>query len=193
MAVALVMDFPGGTKDDYDTVVAKMELGGRVPSRGLFPAGGPTGDGWRVIDVWESMDVFQRFAEQRIMPLTAAQGMAPPNVGHVDVHTLWRSDQSGSPALVQVVRVDGADASVYESVNARVLPAPGQLPEGCLFHVAGPVDGGWCIIDAWTSREARDRLIDQVGPALAEAGFGPPQIEDLDVHATLAAGAAAPA
>jgi hypothetical protein len=185
MAVALVMDFPGGTKDNYDNVIARMELGGQMAPGGLFHAAGPTADGWRVVDVWESIEDFQRFAEERIMPLTAAEGMAPPNVRHVEVHNTMEGDRGADVAFVQVVQVDGADAGVYDAVNAKVAPG-NTAPDGCVYHVAGPVDGGWCVIDGWTSREPRDRLMDTVGPALADAGFeAPPQIEELDVEGTL--------
>ena len=187
MAVALVMDFPGGTRDDYESVIAKMELGGRMAPGGLFHAAGPTDDGWRVVDVWESMEQFQRFAEQRIMPLTAAQGMAPPNVRHVEVRNTMEGDRGADVTFVQVVQVDGADESVYDTVNAKVAPG-NAAPDGCVYHVAGPIDGGWCVIDGWSAREARDRLMDTVSPALAEAGFDePPRVEELDVQATLAA------
>jgi hypothetical protein len=193
MPVALVMDFPGGTKDNYDNVIARMELGGQMPAGGLFHAAGPTADGWRVVDVWESMEQFQRFAEERIMPLTAAEGMAPPNVRHVDVHNVMEGDRSADVVFAQVVRVDGADEATYDAVNARVSPG-NKAPDGCVYHIGGPVEGGWCVIDGWTANEARDRVLDTVGPALRDAGFdAPPQIEELDVERTLRAGSGAAA
>src|SRR3954467_3896640 len=193
MAVALVMDFPGGTRDNYDNVIARMELAGQLPAGGLFHAAGPTADGWRVVDVWEAIEQFQRFAEERIMPLTAAEGMAPPNVRPVEVHNTMEGDRGADVSFVQGVQVDGADQGVYATANGKVAPG-NSAPDGCAYHVAGPVDGGWCVIDGWSSREPRDRLMSTVGPALAEGGFeAPPHIEELDVVRTLRAGSRATA
>lgn len=63
-------DSPGGTQEQYDQVTARLTDGGALtsltdwPGGGiLFHAAGPTDDGFRVIDVWESEEAFQRFGE----------------------------------------------------------------------------------------------------------------------------------
>ena len=90
MAVAVIMDFEGATLDQYDEVVEKM---------GLTPrgAGAPgsishwvcaTDGGIRVVDVWETKEDFERFAEQQIGPVTAEVGIpAPPDTKFVEVHS----------------------------------------------------------------------------------------------------------
>jgi hypothetical protein len=56
-----------------------------------------------------------------------------------------------------------------------------------VWHVAGPLGDGWCIIDAWTSREQRDRFVfETVVPTMNARGeLEPPLVDDLDVEATL--------
>ena len=68
MAIVMVQDIPGGTQEQYDEV-AKRLTGGRGlgsladwPTDGILShVAGPTADGWRVVDVWESEEAFARF------------------------------------------------------------------------------------------------------------------------------------
>jgi hypothetical protein len=64
----------------------------------------------------------------------------------------------------------------YDASIAAVHPGPGQLPDGQVFHAAGPGDGGgWTIIAVHESKESWERFRDGIlGPALAsgiEGGF----------------------
>jgi len=191
MAVALILDFPGAPRAQYDRVVDKMELGGRMPDGGMFHAAGPYADGWRVIDVWEDLAAFERFRDTQIIPLSADAGMAVPTVEAIGVAEHKRGS-GGTPELVQVVKLPGLDALAFRAADLEILsPYRGRPPEEITFHVNGPCDGGWCVVDAWTSREARDRFIDErVKPVMAEADMtGPPAMQDLAVAATLRAGA----
>ena len=86
MAVGLIMDFEGGTLDQYDEVVEKMELGGKAPPGAIFHWAAKTDDGVRVVDVWESQDAFDKFAEEKIGPITAEVGLSEPKVTPHEVH-----------------------------------------------------------------------------------------------------------
>jgi hypothetical protein len=89
MAVAIEMDFPGGTLDQYDEVIKRMGLdsGQSTPPGALFHWVTKTDDGIRVVDVWESREIFDKFSEEQIGPMTQAVGMAPPsNVAYHDVY-----------------------------------------------------------------------------------------------------------
>jgi hypothetical protein len=92
------------------------------------------------------------------------------------------------------VTLPGIDREAFHAADDQILPS-GQPPEAVTFHVNGPVDGGWCVIDGWTSKEARDEFIEtRVRPAMETAPLaGPPQFEDLTVQATLTEPAASPA
>jgi hypothetical protein len=187
MSVALILDFPGGTRVQYDQVVGQMDLGGYLPPGALFHAAGSYEGGWRVVDVWQDLPTFERFRDERIMPLTAQAGMKPPAARVIDV----RSERSGSgarPALVQIVHLPGFDEATFGEVNQRVLPDD-RLPDAMTFHVNGPEEGGWVVISAWESTEARDRFVDeQVLPALQGTPLtGPPPSEELPVEAALVA------
>jgi hypothetical protein len=88
MAVGVVMDFKGGTLDQYHQVLDKMglELGGPMPDGGLFHWVTTTDDGLRVTDVWESQEKFQAFADEQIGPFTQEAGLEAPDVTFHEVH-----------------------------------------------------------------------------------------------------------
>ncbi len=74
----------------------------------------------------------------------------------------------------------------YEAVNAQ-LGVEENLPDGMIFHSAGPIEGGWGVIDFWESREHFDRFQEsRLGPAIGELGDrgmpGPPDIKEFPVH-----------
>lgn len=80
MTVVMVHDSPGGTREQYEAVADRLTGGrglawlGDWPVEGILAhVAGPTEGGWRVIDVWESEDAFQRFGEV-IGPLLAEVG-----------------------------------------------------------------------------------------------------------------------
>jgi hypothetical protein len=89
MAVAVEIDFPGGTLEQYDEVIRKMGFtpGGPGAPGGLFHFVTATDDGFRVVDVWETIEQFQQFSEEKIGPLSREVGFAQePHVRTTPVH-----------------------------------------------------------------------------------------------------------
>jgi hypothetical protein len=94
MAVAVQLDFKGGTLEQYDQVIDKMGFrrGGPGAPGGLFHWVTKTDDGMRVTDVWESRETFDRFAQEKIGPITAEVGVpGPPEMQFFDVHNYLTS------------------------------------------------------------------------------------------------------
>lgn len=90
MAVAVIMQFQGGTTEHYDQVIEKMGFkpGGEGPRGALFHWATQTPEGLQVTDVWESRDQFQEFADSQIGPLSAEVGIpGPPQVTFHEVHS----------------------------------------------------------------------------------------------------------
>jgi len=92
MAVAVQMDFDGGTLDQYDEVCRKMGLTPRGPG----PVGAishfatMTDSGLRIVDVWETREQFDAFAQAQIGPFSQEAGMAgPPQLQFFDVHNYF--------------------------------------------------------------------------------------------------------
>ncbi len=89
MAVAVEMEFKGATLDQYEQVIAKMGFahGGKGAPHGLFHWAAKTEDGIRVVDVWESKEAYEKFAQEQIGPYAAAAGVpGPPEVRYTEVH-----------------------------------------------------------------------------------------------------------
>jgi hypothetical protein len=89
MAVAIEMEFKGATLDQYDQVIELMGL--RPASAGapggLFHWVTKTDDGIKVVDVWESQEVFEKFAQDEIGPYTQKVGIPnPPVMTFHEVH-----------------------------------------------------------------------------------------------------------
>jgi quinol monooxygenase YgiN len=185
MTVALVLDFPDGTRAKYDEVVERMHLDGRMAPGGVVHVAGSYGGAWRVIDVWEDLEHFTRFRDEQIVPHIQAVGMSPPTVRVVEVDEVMAGNGKPS-AFVQCVLLPGIDRKAFRAAHEEIVPG-GEAPAGLTFHVNGPIEDGWCVIDGWTSKQARDEFLDaRVRPVFATAPLtGAPAIEDLDVEASL--------
>jgi hypothetical protein len=87
MAIAVELNFPDATLDQYQ-VIGKMGFhpGGPGGPGGLFHWVMKTDGGIRVVDVWQSAEQFQRFADDQIGPITREFGMKPPEVQMHEVH-----------------------------------------------------------------------------------------------------------
>ncbi len=52
------------------------------------------------------------------------------------------------------------------------LQRGGKTAEGRIFHLDGPMEGGWRILDVWESQEALNTFFQEaLGPTLQELGF----------------------
>ncbi len=75
----------------------------------------------------------------------------------------------------------GGTQEQYEASVGAVHPADGSLPEGQLFHAAGPSADGWTIVAIHDSQEGWEDFRDNVlMPRMAagiEGGFAAPPHE----------------
>ncbi len=81
----------------------------------------------------------------------------------------------------------GGTKENYEASIAAVHPSDGSLPDGQIFHAAGPSDGGWTIMAVHESKASWEKFRDDVlGPRLqagVEGGFPtPPQETAIDLY-----------
>ena len=90
MPVAVEMNFRGATLDQYDQILEKMGLtpGGSTPPGAISHWVASSDDGIRVVDVWESRDVYDRFAQEQIGPYSAEVGITEaPEATFYEVHS----------------------------------------------------------------------------------------------------------
>ena len=77
MPVATVLEFPGVTQEQYEQMNAELSRQG-PPTGILIHICGPMVGGWRIADVWESREAFERFTAERLIPAMAAVGGPRP-------------------------------------------------------------------------------------------------------------------
>ncbi len=88
----------------------------------------------------------------------------------------------------------GGTKEQYEKSVAAVHPADGSLPEGQIFHAAGPSATGWTIIAIHDSQESWERFRDETLMPTMSAGIAggfaaPPQETTFPVDVLQTAGA----
>jgi hypothetical protein len=89
MAVAVQLDFKGATPDQYDQVIKRMGFTpqGKGAPGGVFHWVTKTDSGLRITDVWESKAQFEKFAQEKIGPITQEVGIpGPPETTFFEVH-----------------------------------------------------------------------------------------------------------
>jgi hypothetical protein len=93
MAVAMFMHWPGMSADQYDALVARLDLDAN-PAAGLFlHLAALTDEGLEVCDVWQTEQAFQSFLEHRTMPLVQElQFTGEPEIRIVPLHNLFVAD-----------------------------------------------------------------------------------------------------
>jgi hypothetical protein len=84
------------------------------------------------------------------------------------------------------LRFNGGTQENYEAAHA-VMDTVADPPVGMIVHSAGPIDGGWGVVDFWESREAFDRFVgERLMPrlqALGDKGFpSAPDVKEFPVH-----------
>ncbi|HYH12114.1 MAG TPA: hypothetical protein VD789_07140 [Thermomicrobiales bacterium] len=81
MAVITLLEFPGLTREQYERVGAN--LAGGPPEGILYHSCGPHEGGWRVVDIWESREAFDRFVDGTY--LAAVRGVGGPEPSRREV------------------------------------------------------------------------------------------------------------
>ncbi len=90
-------------------------------------------------------------------------------------------------AYAVVHHFPGGTEEEYEASLAAVHPSRDTLPEGQIFHAAGPSDGGWTIMAVHDSQASWERLRDgTLMPKMQEGiagGFtSPPEESAFEVR-----------
>lgn len=62
------------TREQYERMGAGLGKTASGPDAILIHVCGPTEDGWRIADVWESRGAFDRFAGRRLIPAMVSVG-----------------------------------------------------------------------------------------------------------------------
>jgi hypothetical protein len=96
MAVAIIQEWHNSTPDtsNYDAITEKLRSDGQLEPDGLLVhTAGFDGDTFRILEVWESQEQFDRFLGETLMPTiqsTADSGAEPPATRAYELHNFAR-------------------------------------------------------------------------------------------------------
>ncbi len=81
----------------------------------------------------------------------------------------------------------GGTKEQYEASLAAVHPSKDRLPEGQIYHAAGPSKGGWTIVAIHNSKESWERFRDQILMPKMQKGIkggftSPPQETTIELY-----------
>jgi hypothetical protein len=173
MAVLVIMDIEGGTREQYDRVDAL--LGGttadHAPPGLISHAAGETDTGFLVVDVWENPEIMQQSFEQVLAP--ALQQAEVPQVQPrvLPVHDHFNGGATDGSVIV-LIEIDGMTTDDYDQLAAS-MPAhatPGAHP--AVSHLAAVGEDGIVVVDIWGSPEefaafAQSELAPRAGASLS--------------------------
>ncbi|MGA2284848.1 MAG: hypothetical protein ABSG55_01085 [Dehalococcoidia bacterium] len=89
MAIALVIEFPGVRREQYDNVMKELRLdegGTERPTGMILHLAGPYESGWQVVDVWETRADFDRFLDRDLGRALKNASIGTPRVREFSVY-----------------------------------------------------------------------------------------------------------
>ena len=93
MAVAMFMHWPGITPDQYDALMARLDLDANPAAGEILHLAALTEEGLEVCDVWQTEQAFQGYLEHRMMPLVQElQLVGAPEIRIVPLHNVYVAD-----------------------------------------------------------------------------------------------------
>ncbi|HKP76176.1 MAG TPA: hypothetical protein VJT67_11580 [Longimicrobiaceae bacterium] len=90
MATVMLMHWPEVSTEQYEQARREVDWEGQVPQGAKFHVAWFGGDGLHVLDLWDSAEDFQRFAEQRLTPGVQKVGIqGQPHVELAEAHAVF--------------------------------------------------------------------------------------------------------
>ncbi len=186
MSIVMNMFWSGLTASEYDRVDRGVGWREDVPPGGRYHIAWFTGDGGRIVDVWDSQEHFETFVQARLTPGVQKVGVA--GEPEVAIWPLYDLQIEGDPPPGCVVS-DGTSGGMPEDLYQRLersIDWKGNPPPGAVLHIAA-LDGDTIRdVGVWRSSEAIDAFM--TGPltdAAVELGVDE-EFEDeptYDLHA----------
>ena len=94
MAIGMLLTWSGFTKEQYEKVVDILDLAKKPQPGMIFHCAGQASGGWRVFDIWESQEAYDRFMRDRLGPAFKTAGIqgSGPNPEFFPIHNIQVSD-----------------------------------------------------------------------------------------------------
>jgi hypothetical protein len=93
MATMMLMHWPEATKEHYEAARKQVNWENDRAPGGKFHVAWFASDGLHVLDLWDTPQDFQRFAETRLLPVTRKLGLATqPKVEFFTPQSVFAAD-----------------------------------------------------------------------------------------------------
>jgi hypothetical protein len=100
MAVVVRFDWEDVTPEEYDRVIAELDLEREPAAGGIFHVAGFDGGALRITDVWESEEAQGRFQQERLIGALRRAGVTTqPRVSVFPAHNFFANADAQIPAL----------------------------------------------------------------------------------------------
>jgi hypothetical protein len=80
------MIFHSISEEEYNAMLAQLELNERVPTGALVHVAGSTAVGWRGMEVWDSQEAFDTFSYNKLEMALQKAGIEDPENEHWTVN-----------------------------------------------------------------------------------------------------------
>ncbi len=145
----------------------------------------PAPGGLRISDAWETREDFDRFARDKIGPITAKHGLSAPAVEVTDIHEIILGHATSRQGTGVIIEADGDQQTLLKTIDEanKKMQTNDKPPQGLICHWTTTRDGGIRVIDHWRSREDFDTFANSIlGPTLKALNMPPARFEFFDVH-----------
>ncbi len=85
-------------------------------------------------------------------------------------------------AIVAHFEIPGMTVEQYEQTLKELENAGLGAPDGRIYHVASPIEGGWTVTDVWESEEKFGAFGEVLMPIMSSAGITPTPPKITPVH-----------
>lgn len=93
MALTFMMEFPGLTQQQYNQILDRLQPDRRPFQGELLHVAGPMEGGWSVVEIWESQDAFDRFIQEKMVPVLQEAGVRPSQPKVVPVYNIMAREK----------------------------------------------------------------------------------------------------
>lgn len=90
MPIGLIIEWPGATQQQYDDLMDQLDFRGVLPPGELLHAAGPIPGGWRIIDIWETRQDFDRLVTEKLGDALQSVGVNDAQITEFPIHNILR-------------------------------------------------------------------------------------------------------
>jgi hypothetical protein len=84
----VIANVPGGTAEGDQEALKALGISDAPAEGSRIRMAGPTDGGWRIVSLWDSQEAFERFRDERLMPMIQQSGRAAPQIEFWPIETV---------------------------------------------------------------------------------------------------------